>query len=67
MRRLGGPSAQLILRAFRWTHGHADFADALRDPDLLAAMGPALAGPLGTAGVTASWPSKLAGSSSVGL
>lgn len=46
-------AAQLLLRSFRWTHGHADFADALRDPDLLAAIGPALAGPFATGGVTA--------------
>ena len=48
-----GDAAQLLLRAFRWTHGHADFADALRDPNLLAAIGPALSGPFATAGVTA--------------
>ena len=44
---------QLLLRTFRWTQGHADFADSLRDPELLAAVGPALARPFVTAGVTA--------------
>ncbi|MGH9232098.1 MAG: phosphoribosyltransferase family protein [Acidimicrobiales bacterium] len=48
-----GTAGQLLLRAFRWTHGRADFADALRDPDLLAAIGPALAGPFAASGVTA--------------
>jgi adenine phosphoribosyltransferase len=46
-------AAELLLRAFRWTDGHADFADALRDPDVLGAIGPALAEPFATAGATA--------------
>ena len=44
---------QLLLRTFRWTNGHADLADSLRDPDLLAAVGPALARPFASADVTA--------------
>jgi len=44
---------RLLLRSFRWCDGHADFAAAFRDPDLLAALGPALAGPFRDDGVTA--------------
>lgn len=32
-----------LLRTFRWTGGHADFAGALRDPELIRTMGQALA------------------------
>jgi adenine phosphoribosyltransferase len=42
-----------LLRTFRWTNGHADFADSLRDPELLAAVGPALAEPFATIDITA--------------
>ena len=42
-----------LLRTFRWTDGHADFAIALRDPDFVAAVGPALAAPFMGSGVTA--------------
>jgi len=44
---------ELLLRTFRWTRGHADFADSLRDPELLVAVGPALARPFMAADVTA--------------
>ncbi len=36
---------KLLLRSFRWTGGHADFAEALRDPRLVNSIGPALACP----------------------
>jgi adenine phosphoribosyltransferase len=42
-----------FLRTFRWTHGHADFAAAFRDPLTLAMLGPALAAPFADAGITA--------------
>jgi adenine phosphoribosyltransferase len=42
-----------LLEGFRRTKGHADFAVALRDPRLLAALGPALAAPFRTADVSA--------------
>lgn len=42
-----------LLRSFRWTDGHANFAEAFRDPTLLAMIGPALARPFVSAGVTA--------------
>jgi adenine phosphoribosyltransferase len=42
-----------FLRAFRWTHGHADFAGVFRDPKVLATLGPALAAPFVGAGITA--------------
>jgi adenine phosphoribosyltransferase len=44
---------ELLLRTFRWTKGHADFAGAFRDPDVLAAVGPALAEPFAATGATA--------------
>jgi adenine phosphoribosyltransferase len=44
---------ELLLGTFRWTKGHADFADSFRDPDLLQAVGPALAQPFAAEGVTA--------------
>ena len=34
-----------LLRTFRWTGGHADFATALRDPELIRVVGAALADP----------------------
>lgn len=34
-----------LLRTFRWTGGHADFAGALRDAELIRTMGQALAYP----------------------
>lgn len=43
----------LLLRAFRWTNGHADLARALRDPSLVRSIGPALTDPFLDAGVTA--------------
>ena len=35
----------LLLNAFRWTHGHADFSGVFGDAALLGAAGPALAEP----------------------
>ena len=35
----------LFLRAFRWTHGHADFSRVLRDAAVIGAAGPTLAQP----------------------
>lgn len=32
----------LLLDRFRWTDGHADIADMLRDPELLRTVGPRL-------------------------
>lgn len=34
---------RLVLERFRWTHGHADFADVFADAETLRALGPALA------------------------
>lgn len=42
-----------LLRTFRWTHGHADFAAVFRDPHALALLGPALAAPFAKDGITA--------------
>ncbi|MDQ1437647.1 MAG: adenine phosphoribosyltransferase [Acidimicrobiaceae bacterium] len=44
---------RLLLRSFRWNGGHADFAPVFLDPDVLAALGPALAAPFRDAAVTA--------------
>lgn len=43
----------LLVKRFRWSAGHADFSAALRDADLLAAIGPALAEPFRDRSVSA--------------
>ena len=40
-------------RTFRWTAGHADFAGALRDPELVCTVGAALAQPFADQAVDA--------------
>jgi adenine phosphoribosyltransferase len=42
-----------LLERFRWTDGHADFADVFADGALLASLGPALAAPFADAGLDA--------------
>jgi adenine phosphoribosyltransferase len=49
----GTKARQLLLDSFRWTDGHADFGGVFRDPDVLMAIGPALARPFDAAEVTA--------------
>lgn len=51
-----------LLRTFQWTGGHADFAGALRDPDLLRTMGQRWPIPSGAKPSTPSWESKPAAS-----
>lgn len=41
-----------LLRTFKWTDGHADFGAVLREAEMLASLGPALAAPFAGAGVT---------------
>lgn len=41
-----------FLRTFRWTGGHADLAAVFADAAVLALLGPALATPFGSSGVT---------------
>jgi adenine phosphoribosyltransferase len=41
-----------FLRTFRWTGGHADLAAVFADAGVLALLGPALAGPFASSGVT---------------
>ena len=41
-----------LLRSFRWTDGHADFARVLSDPESIASFGQALATPFEADGVT---------------
>jgi adenine phosphoribosyltransferase len=41
-----------FLRTFRWTGGHADLAAVFADAGVLALLGPALAEPFGSSGVT---------------
>jgi len=42
-----------VVAAFAWIDGHSDVASVLRDPHLVADLGPALATPFPHAGVTA--------------
>jgi len=46
------PARVAFLRTFRWTGGHADLAAVFADAGTLALLGPALAAPFGTSGVT---------------
>jgi adenine phosphoribosyltransferase len=46
-------ATRLLLGSFRWTDGHADFSDVFRAPELIGALGPALAQPFIDAGITA--------------
>ncbi len=50
---MGETSRDALLRTFRWTGGHADFANVFRDSRTLSLLGPALAAPFASNGVTA--------------
>jgi adenine phosphoribosyltransferase len=47
-----GSARASLLRTFRWTEGHADFAAVWRDATMVAAVGPALARPFAGTGIT---------------
>jgi adenine phosphoribosyltransferase len=47
-----GSARAALVRTFRWTQGHADFAPVFRDATTLATFGPALAAPFAGAGIT---------------
>jgi adenine phosphoribosyltransferase len=46
-------AGRLVLRSFRWHEGHADLSLVLRDPEVIAEVGAALARPFRDHGITA--------------